>query len=141
VSKLLKAQTETFAQHLLAHGIKPTPQRLEIAALMLSEPCHLSADQVIAHLRRSGSGVSKATVYNTLHLFSQQGLLREIAVDPTRLFYDSTTGAHHHIYNEDTGELVDVAPSELEISRFPSLPKGTDVNSMDVVIRVRNRQP
>lgn len=107
---------------------------------MLREPCHLSADQVMALLRRAGSGVSKATVYNTLHLFSAQGLLREIAVDPSRLFYDSTTASHHHIYNEDTGELLDVLPDELEVSRLPPLPAGTNAQSLEVVIRVRNQR-
>lgn len=119
--------------------MKPTPQRLEIAGLLLSEPCHQSADQVIGLLRERGSGVSKATVYNTLHLFSANGLLREIAVDPARLFYDSTTTPHHHFYNEDTGELVDVSPDELEVSRMPALPEGTRAESLEVVIRVRNR--
>lgn len=119
--------------------MKPTPQRVEIAELFLLEPCHLSADQVISRLRERGSGVSKATVYNTLHLFSANGLLREIAVDPSRLFYDSTTAAHHHFYNEDTGELVDVLPDELEVSRMPTLPEGTDAQSFEVVIRIRNR--
>jgi Fur family iron response transcriptional regulator len=139
-AKQLKAQRESLAQYLGEHGVKPTPQRLEIAELMLREPCHLSADQVISLLRGAGSGVSKATVYNTLHLFSSQGLVREIAVDPSRLFYDSTTTAHHHIYNEDTGELQDVSPEELEVSRLPQLPKGTDAHSLEVVIRVRNRR-
>jgi len=120
--------------------VKPTPQRLEIAELMLAGPCHLSADQVISLLREAGSRVSKATVYNTLHLFSAQGLLREVAVDPSRLFYDSTTGAHHHIYNEDTGELLDVVAKDLEVSRLPSLPEGTEAQSIEVVIRVRNRR-
>ena len=136
----MKAQQESLDQHLAEHGVKPTPQRLEIAELMLRAPCHLSAEQVMSLLREAGSGVSKATVYNTLHLFSSQGLLREIAVDPSRLFYDSTTTAHHHIYNEDTGELLDVLPEELEVSRLPQLPKGTDTHSLEVVIRVRNRR-
>jgi Fur family iron response transcriptional regulator len=94
---------------------------------------------VIARLREGGSRVSKATVYNTLHLFSSRGLLREIAVDPARLLYDSTTGPHHHFYNEDTGELVDVEPGALEVSRMPDLPAGTDAHSLEVVIRIRNR--
>jgi Fur family iron response transcriptional regulator len=139
-AKQLKAIPESLSERLMEHGVKPTPQRLEIARLMLSQPCHMSAEQVMASLRDAGSCVSKATVYNTLHLFSQQGLLREIALDPARLFYDSTTRAHHHIYNEDTGELLDVETSDLEISRFPPLPKGTDAQSPDVVIRVRNRR-
>ena len=136
----MTTQRDRLVRYLAEHRVKPTPQRLEIAAVMLSEPCHLSADQVISLLRKAGSGVSKATVYNTLHLFSAHGLLREIAVDPSRLFFDSTTTAHHHIYNEDTGELLDVLPEDLEVSRLPPLPANTDAQSLEVVIRVRNRR-
>jgi len=135
----LKARRESLARLLDDHGVRPTPQRLLIAELMLTQACHLSADQVLERLRESGTRVSKATVYNTLNLFSTHGLLREIAVDPTRLFYDSTTAGHHHLYNEDTGELVDIASGDIEISRLPELPAGADVQSIDVVIRVRNR--
>ena len=86
-------------------GILPTPQRLEIAGILLEKPQHLSADQIIERLRRDGSAVSKATVYNTLNLFSEHGLVKEVMVDPIRKFYDSTTHPHHHFYNVDTGEL------------------------------------
>lgn len=135
----MKARRESLIELLDEHGVRATPQRLEIAQLLLTRPCHMSADQVIASLRKRGSRVSKATVYNTLHLFSTRGLLREIAVDPARLFYDSTTAGHHHLYNEDTGELVDIVKSEISVSRLPELPTGTEVQSVDVVIRVKNR--
>ena len=128
-----------MSDKLRQHGVKPTPQRLEIGRVILAEPCHLSADQVIARLRDVGSRVSKATVYNTLKLFCRQGILREIAVDPSRLFYDSMTSPHHHFYNEDTGELIDIDPAELQIGSMPGLPKGTIEQSRELVVRVRNR--
>ena len=131
--------TDRISERLLQHGVKPTSQRLEIGRVILAEPCHLSADQVIARLRAAGSGVSKATVYNTLKLFCRQGILREIAVDPSRMFYDSTTSAHHHFYNEDTGELIDIDPGELQIGRMPGLPDGTVEHSRELVVRIRNR--
>ena len=87
------------------HGILPTPQRIEVAGILLEKPQHLSAEQIIERLKASDSGVSKATVYNTLNLFSDRGLVREVMVDPVRKFYDSTTHPHHHFYNVDTGEL------------------------------------
>jgi Fur family iron response transcriptional regulator len=130
---------ETISERLQQKGVKPTPQRLQIARVILAEPCHLSADKVIASLRAAGSQVSKATVYNTLNLFCRQGILREIAVDPSRKFYDSTTSPHHHFYNEDTGELIDIDPDQLQIGSLPGLPQGTVEQSRELVVRIRNR--
>ncbi|MCC5793748.1 MAG: transcriptional repressor [Chromatiales bacterium] len=107
--------------------------------LLLAEPCHMSAEQIIAHMRASGSPVSKATVYNTLNLFSRHGLLKEVAVHPSRLVYDSTTGIHHHFYNVDTGELTDIDPGDIELTRLPDLPPGTSAESVELIIRVRSR--
>ena len=122
---------------LRAHGVKPTPQRVEVGRLLLAGPCHVSADQLLQSLRRSGSRISKATVYNTLNLLSRAGIIREVAVHPSRLVYDSTTTAHHHFLNEDTGELVDIDPADVELRRLPRLPAGTQATSVEVIIRVR----
>jgi len=120
-------------------GILPTPQRLEIATILLQRPQHLSADQIIERLRRSKSAVSKATVYNTLKLFSEHGLVKECMVDPVRKFYDSTTHAHHHFYNVDTGELFDIPDAQVSFEDFPDMPYGTERDSVEVLIKVRNR--
>ena len=120
-------------------GILPTPQRLEIATVLLQRPQHLSADQIIERLRRSKSAVSKATVYNTLKLFSEHGLVKECMVDPVRKFYDSTTHAHHHFYNVDTGELFDIPDAQVNFEKLPNLPAGTESESIEVLIKVRNR--
>lgn len=119
-------------------GILPTPQRLEVAAILLEKPQHLSADQIIDHLRIAGSAVSKATVYNTLNLFSQHGLVREVMVDPIRKFYDSTTHPHHHFYNVDTGELSDIPDELVSFVKLPEMPAGTSCESIEVLIKVRN---
>jgi len=124
---------------LRAHGVKPTPQRVEVGMLLLAGPCHVSADQILQSLRRSGSRISKATVYNTLKVFSRAGIIREVAVDPNRLVYDSTTSRHHHFLDEDTGELLDIDPAEVELARLPRLPAGTEASSVEVIIRVRRR--
>ena len=122
---------------LRSRRVKPTPQRIEVGMLLLAGPCHVSADQLLQALRRSGSRISKATVYNTLNLLSRAGIIREVAVHPTRLMYDSTTTAHHHFLNEDTGELTDIDPAEVELLRLPSLPAGTQASSVEVIVRVR----
>ena len=118
-------------------GILPTPQRLEVADILLKKPQHMSAEQIIESLRGAGSGVSKATVYNTLNLFAERGVVREVMVDPVRKFYDSTTHPHHHFYNVDTGELCDIPDDQVRFSELPELPEGTESESIEVLIRVR----
>lgn len=120
------------------HGVLPTPQRLEIADVLLSRPQHLSADQIIDRLRAAGSRVSKATVYNTLNLFGDRGIVREVMVDPVRKFYDSTTHAHHHFYNVTTGELHDIPEDAVAFTELPALPDGTTEESVEVLIRIRD---
>ena len=122
------------------HGIMPTPQRLKIASILLERPQHLSADDIIDRLRTIRAGVSKATVYNTLNLFSERGLVREVMVDPARKFYDSTTHPHHHFYNVDSGELSDIPDAEVSFRELPQLPEGTERESVEVLIRVRDRK-
>lgn len=128
---------EEAAQLLLSHGVLPTAQRVDIALVMLAKPQHLSAEQIIAALRAGGLKISKATVYNTLNLFRERGLVRTVDVDPTRQFYDSSTGVHHHFYNEDTGELTDIAPDSVALDVHTALPPGTEQTGVDVVVRVR----
>ncbi len=99
----------------------------------------MSADQILGELRTSGSRISKATVYNTLNLFADHKLIREVSVDSTRQFYDSTIEPHHHFYNVDTGSLTDIQRNDLEFSRLPQLPEGTEADNVEVIVRVRNK--
>jgi Fur family iron response transcriptional regulator len=126
-------------QILEQHGIRPTSQRLRVAEILLTAPRHLTAEQILATLRQSSGHVSKATVYNTLNLFVEQGLAREIHADPERCVYDSTMVPHHHFQNLDTGEMIDIRPDDLSFDRLPPLPPGTEIESVDVVIRVRRK--
>ncbi|NIV16996.1 MAG: transcriptional repressor [Woeseiaceae bacterium] len=126
-------------QKLKQHDVLPTSQRIEVASILLARPQHLSADQIIDKLKRRGSRVSKATVYNTLKLFSEQGIVKELSVDSSRKFYDSTTHAHHHFYHVDTGELSDIPENHVSIGDLPPLPKGTEQESVEVLIRVRDK--
>jgi Fur family iron response transcriptional regulator len=128
-----------IAEQLRDKGVKPTSQRVEIAAVLLEKPCHLSAEQILCRLNKSGRRISKATVYNTLKLFTEQGLIRQVAADRSRLFYDSTTDFHHHFYNADTGELVDINAGNLKINGLPPLPEGTQAESIELIVRLRNK--
>lgn len=129
---------QDISQLLRKQGINPTQQRVEIAQIMLARPQHLSADQILDMVNRERATVSKATVYNTLRLFVEQGLVHEVIVDPSKVFYDSNTGAHHHIYNVDTGTLMDIEADRLTLPALPPLPEGTVAEGVDVIIRVRN---
>ena len=118
-------------------GIIPTQQRLQIARVMLSRLQHLSADQLLALVNQSKASVSKATIYNTLGLFARKGLVREVLVDPDRIFFDSNTDPHFHLYNEDTGALSDFNADHL-LPALPELPVGTTLVDIDVIVRIRN---
>lgn len=120
-------------------GIPVTLQRVEIARCMLSGPCHLSADQVFGRVRESVPATSRATVYNTLKLFREKNLVRELIVDPERVVYDSNTAPHYHLYDAASGRLVDVSADELKVVGMPALPPGMELEEVDVIIRVRSR--
>jgi Fur family iron response transcriptional regulator len=128
---------DEIAKLLEQRGVLPTAQRIDVALVILAKPQHLSAEQVIARTRAMGSRVSKATVYNTLNLFRDRGLLRTVEVDPARQFYDSSIDAHHHFYNVDTGELTDIPLDAVSLRIDTALPAGTQQAGVDVVIRVR----
>ena len=128
---------DDVARMLVARGVLPTAQRIDIALMILARPQHLSAEQIIGVIRASGLKISKATVYNTLNLFCERGLLRTVDVDPTRQFYDSSTSAHHHFYNVDTGELTDIPVESVALNVNSALPPGTEQTGVDVIVRVR----
>jgi len=125
---------------LAQHGISPTQQRRQIAQILFARPQHLSADQVLEQVNQSGSVASKATVYNTLGLFARKGLIREVIVDPSRVFYDSNTSSHHHFFNVDTGLLEDIEVQQLALQNLPILPEGTELESVDIIVRVRSKK-
>lgn len=131
---------ESVAKRLSSHGAKPTTQRLKLAEVVFARPQHLSAEQVLQVARTRGIRVSKATVYNTLNLFVDCGLLRELVVDRDRVYYDSTVHAHHHFYNVDTGEMIDIPAEAVSFAGVPAAPAGTEQDGVEVIIRVRNRR-
>lgn len=117
-------------------GITPTHQRIKIGEVLFSCKQHLSAEQVLVAVNQDDEEVSKATVYNTLGVFAQHGLIREVIVDPSKVFYDSNISKHHHLYYSDTGELEDVADECIEIAKLPELPNELQIEDVDVIIRV-----
>ena len=123
---------------LRSHGITSTLQRVEIAQALFEKRQHLSAEQVLERVNKGRSIVSKATVYNTLRLFSQKGLAKEIIADPTKVFFEPASTDHHHFFNVDTGELTDIEPSDVSIVSLPDAPGTATVVGVDVIVRVRD---
>jgi len=122
---------------LRQHGIAPTHQRIEIARALFSRCEHQSADQILSLVNTRHSETSKATVYNTLKLFLEKNLIREVIVDPSKVFYDPNTAPHHHFYNVVSGELTDIPADHLRIAGMPKVPEGMLADSIDVIVRIR----
>ena len=136
-STIIPCTYDDMAQKLRAFGITPTRQRVEIAQVLFSRCAHLSADQLLIAVNGSKSRTSKATVYNTLNLFARKKLVREVLVDPDRVFYDPNITPHHHFYNVDTGEISDIDATHVAFSQLPEVPPGMVSDGVDVVVRIR----
>lgn len=130
---------EEVRKQLKLSGVTPTTQRLDIAQILFSRPQHLSAEQILIKVNEeSRSTTSKATVYNTLGLFAKKGLVNEVIVDPSKVFYDSNISKHFHFYNTDTGELTDIPVDAINLDKLPELPEGTESSSLEIIVRIKN---
>jgi Fur family iron response transcriptional regulator len=122
---------------LLGAGLRPTRQRLALGELLFR--CgdrHVTAERLYDEALAAKLSVSLATVYNTLHQFTDAGLLREIAVDGARVYFDTKVSDHHHFLIEDDGELYDI-PGALTVANLPAPPQGLRIDRVDVVVRLR----
>jgi Fur family iron response transcriptional regulator len=118
-------------------GLRPTRQRLALARLLFEQgDRHVTAEQLRAEAQDARIPVSLATVYNTLHQFTEAGLLREVVVEAGRSCFDTNTTAHHHIFNERTGMLTDIPADSVRITGVPAAADGATVKRVDVIIRV-----
>jgi Fur family transcriptional regulator, iron response regulator len=123
---------------LRAVGLRPTRQRLALARLLLENgDRHITAEQLHGEAMGAHIRVSLATVYNTLHQFTDAGLLREVVVEPGRSYFDTNTADHHHFFCETTSKLEDIPGQDVVVSGFPLPPLGTEICRVDVIIRVR----
>ena len=125
--------------YLRAHRVTPTAQRMQIAQILFAKPAHFSAEEIYVLVNQSKHSVSKATVYNTLGLFVRRGLIREVLVDPSKVFYDTNTAPHHHFYDMDSGELQDITQDQITIADIPKLPSGKRLDSVEVLVKVRTQ--
>ncbi|MDE3079113.1 MAG: transcriptional repressor [Paracoccaceae bacterium] len=132
---------EAAASWLAGADLRPTRQRLALAALLMGDGLnrHATAESLFSAARAAGEQVSLATVYNTLRAFSAAGLLTEITVDGSRSYFDTRLDDHPHFYWEDDHELTDAPGDRLQLTGLPDAPEGTEVARVDVVIRLRRR--
>jgi len=137
----LLAAEEAVRARFTASGIGCTAQRLLVGQVLFARDQHVSADRLLAMVVAAGARVSKATVYNTLNLFADAGLVRALQLDGDHTVFDSNTAPHYHLYDEQSGELSDVAVDEVAFAKLPQLPSGTELAGLEVVLRVRRRTP
>ncbi len=121
-------------------GLRPTRQRMALAKLLFDAgDHHTTAEQLHAAARKAGVSVSLATVYNTLHQFTEAGLLREVVVEAGRSYFDTNTRPHHHFFHEARGELIDIPEDSVAVNLLPDPPEGTEISQVDVIVRVGDR--
>ena len=119
-------------------GLRPTRQRVELASLLFQD-CnrHVTAESLHGEVSKAGVKVSLATVYNTLHQFTQAGLLRQVIVDASRSYFDTNTGDHQHFFLEKEGMLIDIPGEAISVAGVPTPPAGLTIDRVDVVVRVK----
>jgi Fur family transcriptional regulator, iron response regulator len=101
---------------------------------------HVSAEELHAEANAGKVNVSLATIYNTLHQFHQAGLLREVAVDASRFYFDTDTSDHHHFYLEDEQRVIDIPTNSIVLQGLPEAPRGMVVTHVDVIVRVKKQR-
>ena len=137
-----EAQSTAILQRLKGVGLRPTRQRVALAGLLFrNDDRHVTAEQLHQEALGENVRVSLATVYNTLHQFTDAGLLREVVVEAGRSYFDTNVSDHHHFFLVDSGSLVDIAGEHVAVATLPDAPHGTTVERVDVIIRLRDAGP
>ncbi|WP_414693134.1 iron response transcriptional regulator IrrA [Parvibaculum sp.] len=118
-------------------GLRPTRQRLALGRLLFDGgDRHVTAEALHEQAQAAGVSVSLATVYNTLHQFTEAQLLREVVVDSARTYFDTNVSDHHHFFLENSGSLMDIDGDKIAVTGLPQAPEGTDVARVDVIVRL-----
>ncbi|MGB7432387.1 MAG: iron response transcriptional regulator IrrA [Ahrensia sp.] len=121
-------------------GLRPTKQRVALAELLFAHgDRHLAAEDLHKEATQAGFVVSLATVYNTLHQFNEVGLLRVLAVEGSRTYFDTNVSDHHHFFVEETNEVIDLPVTGISVDNIPTPPEGMEIANIDVVIRLRRK--
>ena len=131
------SQRANVGDLIKSSGLRPTRQRLALGGLLFGgEDRHVTAEQLHAEVVALGEHVSLATVYNTLHQFCRAGLVRELAIDGAKGYFDTNTSNHNHFLLEETGELMDISTDSIQVSGLPTPPEGMKITHIDVIVRL-----
>jgi Fur family iron response transcriptional regulator len=128
---------ERYTEILRQHDLRPTQQRLALAEILFEgRHRHATAEKLRGEIEAKGINISLATIYNTLNQFTRVGLLREITLGNNVTYFDTNTDHHHHFFDPDCNELIDIPDHEISISNLPESPDGREIERVDVVIRL-----
>lgn len=140
-SELTGCPWHDVKERLRQVGLRPTRQRTALAWILFAKgDRHVTAEMLFEEATQVQIPVSLATVYNTLHQFTDAGLLREVAVDTSKTYFDTNNSAHHHFFVEDKNELMDIPPTNVLVGTMPTPPEGYEIVRIDVVVRLRKKQ-
>ena len=123
-------------------GLRPTRQRIALAELLFAKgDRHLSAEELHEEALAAGVAVSLATVYNTLHQFTEAGLLRILSLEGSRTYFDTNTCDHHHFFIEGENRVVDIEAAPVSVHNLPEPPEGMEIVNVDIIVRLRAKTP
>lgn len=136
------ARAKDVTLRVRAAGLRPTRQRISLASLLFAKgDRHLTAEELHEEAQGAGVAVSLATVYNTLHQFTDAGMLRILAVEGAKTYFDTNTSDHHHFYVEGENRVLDIDTGAVSVTNVPEPPEGMEIANIDIVIRLRPRRP
>lgn len=122
-------------------GLRPTRQRMALGWILFGKgDRHLTAEMLYEEATRAKVPVSLATIYNTLHQFTEAGLLRQVAVDGSKAYFDTNASAHHHFFVEGDDEVIDIPGEDVIVGKAPTPPEGYEIARIDVVVRLRKKR-
>jgi Fur family iron response transcriptional regulator len=128
-----------YVDRLRSSGLRPTKQRLTICKILFDrkDTFHFTIDRLKKKIERNTkSKISLATVYNTVHAFKNNGYLKEISLQGNKTFFDTNSKSHHHFYDQDTGDLVDIKNEDIILGKLPSTPKGKKIKEIEVIVSI-----
>jgi Fur family iron response transcriptional regulator len=132
--------TPNVSQLLRRAGLRPTRQRMALGMLLFGNgDRHVTAEMLHQEILAAGERVSVATIYNTLHQFKRAGLLRELAIDGAKAYFDTNTSNHNHFFFEEEGRLVDIPEDNIRVAGLPTVPDGMTISHIDVVVRLTSK--
>ena len=133
--------SETYVNRLRSSGLRPTKQRIIICKVLFDrkDTFHFTIDNLKKKIEKNTkTNISLATVYNTIHAFKNNGYLKEISLQGNKTFFDTNSKNHHHFYDQDTGNLIDIKNDDVYISKLPVAPKGKKIKKIEITVSVEN---